>query len=95
MYIFCFVGLKWKKNRKLIQPYFHLNILDKYISIFYGSALSAAEQLKPNEALNITTFTNEYILEVLQSTYTQFKLVINDFMFSLNYSRNHTTFIPY
>lgn len=69
---FYFIGVKWKKNRKLIQPYFHVNVLRKYINIFYESALKAVEELKPNETLNITNLVNEYILEVLQCTYMQF-----------------------
>ena len=59
-------GEKWHSHRRLIQPSFHISILEKYIGTFVTASQSLLTQLKgaPNE-LNITQFVNHCVMDIL------------------------------
>lgn len=61
-------GKKWHNHRKLIQPSFHLNILEKFIGTFAASAQCLHKKLKENEAVNITSLINECVLDILNES---------------------------
>jgi cytochrome P450 family 4 len=58
-------GEKWLTHRKLLQPTFHLNILEKFIGTFSASAQSLNEALRDKDEINITTFINDCVLDIL------------------------------
>jgi cytochrome P450 family 4 len=58
-------GEKWLTHRKLIQPTFHLNILEKFIETFAESSQSLYEKLRYQNEINITTFINDCVLDIL------------------------------
>jgi hypothetical protein len=61
-------GQKWKGHRRLIQPSFHLSVLEGFIGTFYESArflvanLSSEEDLR---SINITAPVNQCVLNIL------------------------------
>ncbi|CAG9854029.1 unnamed protein product [Phyllotreta striolata] len=61
-------GYKWKKNRKLIQPYFHINILEKFIDNFAECSQRFVSKLDGKECVKITPFVNECILDILHNS---------------------------
>nr|AZR39454.1 cytochrome P450 [Agasicles hygrophila] len=60
-------GYKWKKNRKLVQPYFHINILEKFLDTFIDCSQSFVSRLEGNETVKITTYINECVLDILHN----------------------------
>jgi cytochrome P450 family 4 len=59
-------GMKWSTHRKLIQPAFHLNILEKFVETFADSAQCLHDKLQHvPEVLNITHVVNDCVLDIL------------------------------
>lgn len=58
-------GEKWSRHRKLLQPTFHLSILEKFVGTFSVSAQSLVEKLQNKDEINITTFINDCVLDIL------------------------------
>ncbi|XP_044586939.1 probable cytochrome P450 4aa1 [Cotesia glomerata] len=59
----------WKSHRKIIQPAFHLNVLDKFIESFNHSARKLVESfLSAGDCTNITYLVNDCVYEVLNET---------------------------
>nr|WCC58125.1 cytochrome P450 [Pharsalia antennata] len=58
-------GAKWKTHRKLIQPYFHINILENYINIFSESTEELISNLGEDRDIKITPFINKCVLSIL------------------------------
>lgn len=59
-------GTKWSSHRKLIQPSFHLSILEKFIGTFADSSQVLLEKLKDAPAeINVTQFVNNCVLDIL------------------------------
>ena len=58
-------GEKWSTHRKLLQPTFHLNILEKFIGTFAASTRCLNEKLRDKSEINITTFINDSVLDIL------------------------------
>lgn len=58
---------KWRVNRKILQPAFHLQILGRYIDTFSKCADHLADQLleKNGEDVNVTEFVNNSIYDIL------------------------------
>ncbi|CAH1101929.1 unnamed protein product [Psylliodes chrysocephalus] len=61
-------GYTWKKNRKLIQPYFHMNVLEKFIEHFVECSHRFVSKLDGQKTLKITPFINDCILDVLHNS---------------------------
>ncbi|GJQ68161.1 hypothetical protein Trydic_g16817 [Trypoxylus dichotomus] len=61
-------GDKWRLHRKLVQPYFHINILELYTSTFWQSSSRQVEKLISNKDININGFVNDCVLDVLHET---------------------------
>lgn len=61
-------GEKWKLHRKLIQPYFHINVLENFIPIFAETSRDLATNFKDITEVNITTFINDWVLDTLHRT---------------------------
>lgn len=75
-------GEKWQTNRKLLQPTFKINILEKFVGIFADSAQCLNEKLMngPQE-LNITNFVNDSVMDILNgNNYLYLRLTPNDFI---------------
>lgn len=58
-------GYKWKTHRKLIQPCFHINVLETYINTFWKNANILVDTLPIACDLNITSYINNTVLDIL------------------------------
>uniref|UniRef100_A0A1A9W2D7 Cytochrome P450 n=1 Tax=Glossina brevipalpis TaxID=37001 RepID=A0A1A9W2D7_9MUSC len=60
-------GEQWQTHRRLIQPTFHLNFLERFISTFADASQSLFESLNPldNQEINITKYINNCVLDIL------------------------------
>ncbi|KAI7815651.1 cytochrome p450 [Rhyzopertha dominica] len=58
-------GQTWKSHRKLMQPYFHINILETFIAQFSQCAEKLADNIEPNCDINITSYINNCVLDIL------------------------------
>ncbi|XP_049819229.1 probable cytochrome P450 4aa1 isoform X2 [Aethina tumida] len=61
-------GDKWRLHRKLIQPFFHLNILEMNLPYFIQGAQELVDRLKNKSDVNITTYVNETVLNILNKS---------------------------
>ncbi|CAG9821695.1 unnamed protein product [Phaedon cochleariae] len=63
-------GDKWKRNRRLIQPLFHVNILETFIEEFQNSAERFVDKLEgvTDTNIKISTFVNDCVLDILHNT---------------------------
>lgn len=73
-------GEKWSSHRKYLQPTFHLSILEKFIATFVDSAQCLREKLKDCDEVNITSFINGSVLDILNGEVSKmiFTLIIKD-----------------
>lgn len=62
-------GEKWLSHRKFLTPAFHLTILDKFIGTFADSAQCLHDKLKDQDEINITSFINDCVLDILNGKY--------------------------
>lgn len=60
-------GYQWKKNRKVIQPYFHIQILERFVETFVECANRFVGKLEGKKTVKITPFINECILDILHN----------------------------
>ncbi|KAF2889663.1 hypothetical protein ILUMI_16510, partial [Ignelater luminosus] len=58
-------GYKSKSHRKYISPYFKTNYLEQFVQTFDKCAQSMVEQVKGKDKVQITTFVNRCISNVL------------------------------
>lgn len=59
-------GDRWTKHRKLMQPYFHISILEKFIPTFaFHSERIIQKMAETKGDLDVTKFVNQCILNVL------------------------------
>lgn len=58
-------GDKWLMHRKLLTPTFHLTILEKFIRTFADSAQCLQDRLRGHHEINITSFINDCVLDIL------------------------------
>lgn len=59
-------GEKWSTHRRLIQPTFHLNILEKFIGTFADASQALFDNLDPLEKeINIAKFVNNCVVDIL------------------------------
>ncbi|XP_066591403.1 probable cytochrome P450 4aa1 isoform X2 [Prorops nasuta] len=60
----------WRIHRKILQPAFHIQILERFIKNFNGCAdrLVKKLSLKDHESINITTYLNDSIYDILSET---------------------------
>lgn len=65
-------GTKWLTHRKYLQPTFHISILEKFIETFAESAQCLHEKLHNQRQINITSFINECVLDILNGKLNAF-----------------------
>lgn len=60
-------GQEWSQHRKLLQPSFHLSILEKFIETFADGAHLFSNRIEKrcNVPTNITEMVNDCILDIL------------------------------
>uniref|UniRef100_A0A182SDZ0 Cytochrome P450 n=1 Tax=Anopheles maculatus TaxID=74869 RepID=A0A182SDZ0_9DIPT len=59
-------GHKWSSHRKLIQPSFNIQILEKFVDTFTDSASSLIDKLPKEETiLNVTEYVNNCVIDIL------------------------------
>ncbi|CAK9828885.1 Probable cytochrome P450 4aa1 [Anthophora retusa] len=60
----------WRIHRKFLQPAFHLHILEKFTSTFAECADHLMNEFleKNNQEINITTFINDSVYDILSET---------------------------
>nr|XP_031826569.1 probable cytochrome P450 4aa1 isoform X1 [Nomia melanderi] len=60
----------WRMHRKFLQPAFHLNILEKFTLTFAECADRLMNEFheRDNEEINITTFVNDSVYDILSET---------------------------
>ncbi|XP_033364391.1 probable cytochrome P450 4aa1 isoform X1 [Bombus vosnesenskii] len=60
----------WRVHRKILQPAFHLHILEKFTNIFAEHADSLMKKFleKKDQEINITTFINDSVYNILSET---------------------------
>nr|CAI5840714.1 unnamed protein product [Callosobruchus analis] len=63
-------GYRWRKNRKLIQPYFHINILESYIDVFLENAHKFTNEFLKygKDSINVTSSINRCVLNTLHES---------------------------
>lgn len=61
-------GAKWSTHRKLIQPAFHLSLLEKFIDTFVDASQSLNECLDKSALdieINIAKYVNNCVIDIL------------------------------
>lgn len=60
-------GDKWHSHRRLIQPTFHLSILERFIGTFADASQALYEKLDPlvGQDINIANYVNNCIIDIL------------------------------
>lgn len=61
-------GVKWSTHRKLIQPAFHLSLLEKFIDTFVDASQSLNESLDRSALdieINIAKYVNNCVIDIL------------------------------
>lgn len=60
-------GEKWHSHRRLLQPAFHLSILDRFIETFADASQALYEKLDPliDHDINICKHVNSCVLDIL------------------------------
>lgn len=60
-------GQQWSQHRRLLQPSFHLSMLEMFIETFADGAntFSSRIEQRVNVPTNITEFVNDCILDIL------------------------------
>ncbi|XP_033330400.1 putative cytochrome P450 4aa1 isoform X3 [Megalopta genalis] len=60
----------WRTHRKFLQPAFHLNILEKFSTTFAECADHLMNEFldKDNQEINITSFINDSVYDILSET---------------------------
>lgn len=60
-------GDRWKVHRKILQPAFHLQILDRFTDTFSECADHLVRQLLdvPEKNINLTKFVNNSVIDIL------------------------------
>ncbi|XP_075168878.1 putative cytochrome P450 4aa1 [Haematobia irritans] len=60
-------GDKWHSHRRLIQPTFHLSILEHFIGTFADASQALYEMLDPlvGQDINITNYVNNCVVDIL------------------------------
>lgn len=79
-------GEKWNVHRKLIQPMFHLTILERFIGTFADASQTLFENLRAseNEEVNIAKYINNCVINILNGTIkVQNSSISNNFRFLL------------
>ncbi|KAL1518116.1 hypothetical protein ABEB36_001788 [Hypothenemus hampei] len=61
-------GNKWKTNRRIIQPLFHINFLECYIQDFEAVCEQTIGSLNDQEVVQVTRIVNDSILKILHKT---------------------------
>lgn len=76
-----FLAEIWNTHRRLIQPSFHNNILEKFIGTFTDASQLLVDRLKeaPKE-LNITSFVNNCVIDILNGRFVINGQVLGDGM---------------
>lgn len=65
-------GHKWKMHRKILQPVFHLHMLERFIKSFSECADVLVDKLlKHGENINVTTFVNNSVYDILMGEYDE------------------------
>lgn len=64
-------GDKWDQHRRLLQPSFHLSILEKFIESFADGADAFCKRIEKRNNLptNITEFVNDCIIDILNGEF--------------------------
>ncbi|KAG5884438.1 hypothetical protein JTB14_024381 [Gonioctena quinquepunctata] len=60
-------GYAWKKNRKMIQPLFHINVLEIFVEIFQVGANTFAKKIEGLQDVKISSLVNDCILDILHN----------------------------
>lgn len=55
----------WSLHRRLIQPTFHMNILETFIGTFVDASNVLVKRLKGSRELNITHVVNQCVIDIL------------------------------
>lgn len=65
-------GEKWSHHRRLIQPAFHLSILEKFIATFADASQAMYENLEAteNQEINIAQYVNNCVIDILNGEYS-------------------------
>lgn len=67
--IFCFSGDKWRKDRKLLTPAFHFQILDGFFDVFNRNSEIFVEQIKKRllveKEIDIYPMTSRCTLDII------------------------------
>ena len=64
-------GDKWHNHRRLIQPTFHLSILERFIGTFADASQALYESLDAiaNQEINIAKYVNNCVVDILNGKY--------------------------
>lgn len=68
LFVFRFLGQKWKSRRKMITPAFHYSILKEFVNIFEVNADILVEKLKTeigNNSVDIYPYISLFTLDVI------------------------------
>lgn len=60
-------GAKWHRHRRLIQPSFHLSVLEQFTDTFAEGARNLCAKLarRQNNPINVTEWINNCVLDIL------------------------------
>lgn len=60
----------WRRHRRILQPAFHLQVLDKFVGSFAECADRLAHKLyqQDGKQIDITRFVNDAVYEILNGT---------------------------
>ncbi|XP_044766650.1 probable cytochrome P450 4aa1 isoform X2 [Coccinella septempunctata] len=72
-------GEKWKLHRKLIQPYFHINVLENFIPIFAETSNDLCAKFGDTKEVNVTSFINDWVLATLHRTVLGISMTDDDY----------------
>ncbi|KAL3284475.1 hypothetical protein HHI36_018636 [Cryptolaemus montrouzieri] len=75
-------GEKWRSHRKLIQPYFHINALENFVTVFAETSSELVKRLAEVDEVKITEYINNWVLDTLHRAVLDIRITDEEYKHS-------------